>query len=84
MFKRLLHTYTEEEGVTFELKGEIVDGACTAFVKGTINGEVTVDGKFETKNENAEVELNQFFSDAFKAHGEALEKAFPVENKVVQ
>lgn len=84
MFKRILHTYTEEDGVTFDLKGEIVDGTCTASVKGTINGEVTVDGVFATETEDAEVQLNQFFTDAFKAHSDALAKAFPDEKVTVQ
>ena len=79
MLKRTIHTYTEEDGITFELKGEIIDGKCIASIKGVINDVVTVDGTFEDATENAEVNLNQFFSDAFNAHGKALKEAFPEE-----
>lgn len=75
--KRTIHTYTEEDGITFELKGEVVDGKCTASVKGVINDIVTVDGTFVDESEQAEALLNQFLADAFSAHGKALDEAFP-------
>ena len=79
MFKRMLHTYTEEDGITFELKGDITEDKCVASVKGTINGVVTVDGVFDKGGNDLEVELNQFFTDALSAHNKALKEAFPDE-----
>lgn len=76
-FKRTLHTYTEEDGVTFELKGEITEDKCTASVKGTINDKVTVEGSLDTAAENAEELLNKFFIESFNVHQQALADAFP-------
>jgi hypothetical protein len=73
--KRRISTFVDEEGVTFDMTAEVIDGVAKASVKGTIDGVTTVDGTFESGEEKAEELLGAFLDDSFNAHYDAIVKA---------